>query len=317
MARGDRKGGSRSHRAYSEFARYQIIPGLGSTPIAALRKPHIMRWQTDLLAKYSSSTINSALGALSSAFAWFVDQEWVTANPCNGVAVLEIKGQTYNWIKTRGELERLLSVCPDELRDMVAVAVGTGLRLDEQLHLQWDDVDLEARMITVWRGRQGTTKSGKLRTVPILDSVLPVLRQRALRRAGNVLVWPGRKGKVRTKTPVQCAFKSALKRAGLDVTLSWHDMRHTCASWWVMGGGDLFRLSKLLGHGDVRVTQKTYAHLTPDVWTQDYARLAFRCPSEPAKVYELVRNADGTLEGKRAIGAREPLDAGSARLQVV
>jgi integrase len=297
------KGKSRSHRAYSEFVKYQIKPWLGTTPIASLRKPHVMRWQTDLLAKYSASSINSALGCLSSAFAWFVDQEWVPSNPCNGVALLEIKDQTFNWIKTRGELERLLSVCPDELRDMIAVAVGTGLRLDELLHLQHDDFDLDARLITVSRGRQGTTKSGKVRHVPILDSVLPVLRQRSLKRAGATLVWPGRKGKVRTKTPVQCAFKAALKRAGLDTTLSWHDLRHTCASWWVIGGGDIFRLSKLLGHGDVRVTQKTYAHLAPEAWTQDYSRLAFHCPSEPAKVYEFVRDEDGKLMGKRALAA--------------
>src|SRR5262249_38899506 len=160
-------------RAYSEFVKYQIKPKLGPTPIASLRKPQVMRWMTDLLKSYSASTINSALCALASAYSWFVDQEWVPASPTTGVSLLEVRG-TFNWLKTRGELERLLGVCSDELRDMIAIAVGTGLRLDELLHLHWDDVDLEHRLLTVHRGRQGTTKSGKLRQVPILDSVLPV-----------------------------------------------------------------------------------------------------------------------------------------------
>ncbi|HEV7559643.1 MAG TPA: tyrosine-type recombinase/integrase, partial [Kofleriaceae bacterium] len=130
---------------------------------------------------------------------------------------------------------------------------------------------------------------------------------------GDVLVFPGRKGKVRTKTPVQCAFKKALVRADLDKSLSWHDLRHTCASWWVLNDGDIFRLSKLLGHKTVLVTQKTYAHLAPEAWHQDYGRLAFHVPSEPARIYEVLRDENGKMIGKRAIGAvreRDEREAG-------
>lgn len=108
-----------------------------------------------------------------------------------------MRERAYNWLKTCGELERLLSVCPDELRDMVAIAVGTGLRLDEMLHLTWDDVDLTTPLLTIQRGRQGTVKGGRIRHVPILDSVLPVLQRRALRRGGAVQVFPGKSSKGR------------------------------------------------------------------------------------------------------------------------
>lgn len=292
---------SRSHRAYAEFLRYQVLPSLGEVAIARITKPIVMRWRDDLTTKYAPTSINSALACLSSAFSYFVDRGWVPTNPCHGVKLIEVIDRAYNWIKTRGELERLLSVCPDELRDLIAVAVGTGLRLDELLHLTWDDVDLSGRLLTIQRGRQGTVKGGRLRHVPILDSVLPVLQNRALRRAGAMIVFPGRKGAVRTKTPVQVAYKSALRRAGLDTKLRWHDLRHTCASWWVMSGGDIFRLSKMLGHANVKITQKTYAHLAPEAWQQDYHRLAFHCPSEPAKVYEFARDENGKMAGKRAI----------------
>jgi integrase len=219
------------------------------------------------------------------------------------VKPLEMKAHAYNWIRTRGELERLLGYCADELRDMIAVAVGTGMRIDELLHLQWDDVDLENRLITVQRGRQGLPKGGRIRHVPILDSVLPVLEKRALRRAGGVLVFPGKEGAVRAKSPVQVAFKQALKRAGLDTALRFHDLRHTCASWWVLAGGDIFRLSRMLGHADVRVTQKVYAHLAPEAWEQDYSRIAFHVPDEPGKVYEIARDARGKLAGRRSVTA--------------
>lgn len=296
---------SRSHRAYSEFLRYQVWPQLGPVSLARLGKPQIMRWRDDLVAKYAASTVNSALACLSAALSDFVDRGWIPSNPCHGVRQVEVKDRAYNWIKTRPELERLLLACSDELRDMVAVAIGTGLRLDELLHLRWDDVDLANRLLTVQRGRQGTVKGGRIRHVPILDSVLPVLQRKALRRAGASLLFPGQpkqgKEQVRAKTPVQCAYKQALKRAGLDTSLRWHDLRHTCASWWVMGGGDIFRLSRMLGHANVQITQRTYAHLAPEAWQQDYHRLAFHVPAEPAKVVEFMRDEQGKLAGRRAV----------------
>lgn len=298
------KNGSRSHRAYAEFMRYQVLPTLGPVAIARITKARVLAWRDSLTSEYSARTVNSALGALSAAFASFVDRGLVPSNPCRGVKLLEVLDRDYNWLKTRAELERLLLNCADELRDMVAVAIGTGMRLDELLHLAWDDVDLQARLITVQRGRQGTVKSGRLRHVPILDAVLPVLQARHLKRGGSFLVFPGKGGEVRAKTPVQCAYKAALKRAGLDTRLRWHDLRHTCASWWVISGGDIFRLSRLLGHSSVQITQRTYAHLAPDAWQQDYHRLAFHVPHEPAKVVAFVSGERGKLAGRRALEHR-------------
>jgi integrase len=292
---------ARSRRAYGEFVKYQIKPPLGSSLVASMRKAHVTRWRDNLLAQYSATTINSALGCLSSACSWLVEQGLIPANPCHGVKPLELKVHSYNWIRTRGELERLLAHCADDLRDIVAIAVGTGMRIDELMHLQWDDIDLDHRLITVQRGRQGLPKGGRIRHVPILDSVLPVLEKRALRRAGSVLVFPGKDGAVRAKSPVQVAFKQALKRAGLDTSVRFHDLRHTCASWWVLAGGDIFRLSRMLGHADVRITQRTYAHLAPEAWQQDYGRIAFHVPDEPGKVYEIVRDANGKLAGRRTL----------------
>jgi len=85
-----------------------------------------------------------------------------------------------------------------------------------------------------------------------------------------MLVFPGEKGKPRTKPGVREPFKQAVARVGLPSSLRFHDLRHTFASHWVLDGGDIFRLSKILGHSSVVVTQKTYAHLIPDAWEQDF-----------------------------------------------
>lgn len=293
---------SRSHGVYGEFLRYQILPRIGDAAIAKVTKARIMGWRDEVATDYAPTTVNSALTCLSSAFSYFVDRGWIPTNPCRGVSRLEVCERSYNWLKTRGELERLLGVCPDELRDMIAFAVGTGVRIDEQLHLQWVDIDLERRLITVQRGEQGTVKGGRIRYVPILDAVLPMLKARGLKRDGAELVFPGKGGKVRDKPAVRRALRAALKRAGQDERLRWHDLRHTCASWWVLASGDIFRLSKLLGHRSVVITEQWYAHLSPEAWQQDYARLKFRVPTETAQIYQFVRDEGGKLAGRRVVG---------------
>lgn len=274
--------GSRSRVAYGEFFDALIEPHLGKRMLAALSRKEIEAWRASLIGKAAATSINAAITCLSSACRWFEQQHWIAVNPCRGVKRLKVPPRNYLWIRTRAEFERVLQHLGDDFRDMAAVAVGTMLRIDEMLHLHWDDVDLENRLITVQRGRKGPPKNGKIRHVPILDSVLPVLKARALKRDGATLVFPGN-GKsrtgVRSTQPLGHALKAALTKAGLDTKIRWHDLRHTGASWWVMSGGDIFRLSKLLGHSDVKITRDTYAHLAPEAWQQDYARVSFRVPA--------------------------------------
>lgn len=135
--------------------------------------------------------------------------------------------------------------------------------------LEGAHIDLDRRLIAVHRGRHGTTKSGKARYIPILDTLVPFLRELALKRGGNKLVFPEEDGEPRSKSCARFPFKQAAKRAGLPDALRFHDLRHTFASHWVLDGGDIFRLSKILGHSNVVITQKVYAHLAPEAWEQD------------------------------------------------
>lgn len=54
--------------------------------------------------------------------------------------------------------------------------------------------------------------------------------------------------------------------------IRFHDLRHTFASQWVMKGGDLFKLQKILGHKTVQMTMR-YAHLAPNAFAEDFKRM--------------------------------------------
>ncbi|HEX4353206.1 MAG TPA: tyrosine-type recombinase/integrase [Polyangiales bacterium] len=288
--------GSRSLKTYRHHMHY-IEPHLGPVPIARLTKSQLLAWRDKLASKFAPKTVNVTLAMLSSAFRHFIDCGWAAANPCRGVKRLEVPDGVYTWIRTREEMTKLLVECPKGVREVVAVALGTGMRIDEVLHLHWADVDIERRLITVHRGRQGTVKSGKSRWVPILDPMLPFLRELALKRGGAELVFPvtfpkakkgGKMITVRSKAGITTPFKQAVVRAGLPKALRFHDLRHTFASHWVLNGGDIFRLSRALGHATVLITQKFYAHLAPEAWEQDYRRVLFVVPGDDV-VYGITR----------------------------
>ena len=75
----------------------------------------------------------------------------------------------------------------------------------------------------------------------------------------------------------------------------------------MLDGGDIFRLSKILGHANVTITQKVYAHLAPEAWEQDYHRVSFVVPNT-GTVYGLTKRkpssgADGSRASESSGGA--------------
>jgi integrase len=277
----------RSASSYETRLELYILATFGDVPIARITAPQIMRWRDEQASKLSVASVNGSLTCLSSAFSYFVKQQWLDKNPCHGIERAKSE-RVYEWIKTKSDITRFLLECPKGIREMATLALGTGMRLDELIHLQWSDIDVPNRLITVHRGRHGTTKSGKPRYIPILDTILPFLRELQLHRGGAVLVFPGAKGKPRSKPGVRVPFKQAAARASLPPKLRFHDLRHTFASHWVLDRGDIFRLSRILGHSNVVITQKVYAHLVPEAWEQDYHRVSFTLPEQGA-LYGLTR----------------------------
>jgi integrase len=58
---------------------------------------------------------------------------------------------------------------------------------------------------------------------------------------------------------VEGSFEHLLERAKIE-NFRFHDLRHTFASWYMMNGGDLYELAKILGHSNINMTER-YAKL--------------------------------------------------------
>jgi integrase len=139
----------------------------------------------------------------------------------------------------------------DHLHPVVLLAMNTGLRKSELLALDWTDINMEARMLTV---RREHAKSGKQRHVPLNGEALAVLRQ--------WLSQVGDHGAVFGVASVKSGWESLLAAAKIE-NFRFHDLRHHFASRLVMAGVDLNTVRELLGHADLTMTLR-YAHLAPE-----------------------------------------------------
>ena len=76
--------------------------------------------------------------------------------------------------------------------------------------------------------------------------------------------------------------------------ITFHCLRHTFASHWMMNGGDVFKLQKILGHKSVQMTMR-YAHLAPEAFASDYGRFGTAPSNATATVTDLDPASPSTV----------------------
>lgn len=157
-------------------------------------------------------------------------------------------------------------------RALLELLYGTGARISEAVGLDVDDVDLEHGSVRL-RG-----KGGKTRVVPLgsfaRTAVADYLHgaRRDLVRAGGSgpAVFLNARGGRLSRQSAWTVLTKAAGRAGLDVDVSPHVLRHSFATHLIDGGADVRVVQELLGHASVTTTQ-VYTLVTVDRLREVYA----------------------------------------------
>lgn len=143
----------------------------------------------------------------------------------------------------------------DHLTPMAIISMNTGLRRGELFNLDWADIDLQQKTLTV--AGEGA-KSDQTRHIPLNKEALAVVKAWRDQSSG-ARVFPSKTGSVMDN--VKKSWDGVLKAAGIS-GFRWHDLRHTFASKLAMKGVPLNTIRDLLGHADLKMTLR-YAHLAP------------------------------------------------------
>lgn len=140
--------------------RLYVRPTFDSTPLVTITMAKLIDLRSSLRVKereepIGNATINTMFASLSAAYSYFIEQGWSSENAVKFIRDLEVAERPFLWLQSASEVQKLLAACNENIRTLVAVLVGTGMRLDEALHLLWTDIDLQHRVIHVHRGRRG------------------------------------------------------------------------------------------------------------------------------------------------------------------
>lgn len=172
-------------------------------------------------------------------------EEWKGDNPLTRLRTFKETEPEMAFLSVE-QIDQLLAACREsrvtDLPLVVELCLSTGAR--------WSEVqNLTTAQVTPYRLTFTKTKSKKNRSVPIT----PELYERIPKRAGRLF------------PPCYDAFDYALRKSGIVLPKGQmsHVLRHTFASHFMMNGGNILVLQRILGHSTILMTMR-YSHFAPD-----------------------------------------------------
>ena len=155
------------------------------------------------------------------------------------------------------EIEQILqNISNDKHRTMVALAYGAGLRVSELTDLRAGSIDFEEGVLRVFQGK------GKKDRITLLPEVLiPDLQHRVAGKCPDGYLFESERGGQLSTRSIQKVFERAIKKVGIKKSATFHSLRHSFATHILEQGTDLRFIQKLLGHSNIRTTQR-YTHVS-------------------------------------------------------
>ena len=270
-------------KSYTSIVYHHLIPALGKIRLNKLSHIDIQRMYTKLEHDLSSVTIHKVHRCLRTALNRAIKRGYLKESPISRVDSPNRRSPKRGTLNVRDALQMLAWLQDNRFVAYYGayLAIYGGLRLGEVCGLQWRDVDWKTNTIHIQRTRQRYNKQDLLLEPKTVDStrdiVMPHEVMQELKgwhqaqqktQTDNWTEWDETAFVVRLadlSVPDPHAFakgvKAALQALGVP-TVTFHDLRHTHATWMLESGVDLKTVSQRLGHSSITITADIYAHVT-------------------------------------------------------
>lgn len=258
----------KTYQIYESILRVHLLPVLGSLNLSEIEEGHGVSLMNKLRLTHQPKGVKNIWIVLKAVISSARRDKIILCDPFENIKTPKTDLLQDNfWVKD--EINQfLLSSSKDSLYTFFFVAIHSGLRLAELCGLKWDRIDFPNNQIAVTRtrdkfGLKETTKTQIKRFVPMTTEVRATLLGLFKNNLGSPYVFLESNGEEVRYAHVYRRFQRAQSKAGIENKIRFHDLRHSFASNFMMNGGNVFDLQKLLGHTDIKMTMR-YAHFTPN-----------------------------------------------------
>lgn len=188
------------------------------------------------------ATINRHISALSSLFRFFCRQGLTNTNPTKYESRPKVAQTEPNTINVN-DLEKAIENADDETALALTLLYQTGVRAEELLNIRTTDIDYQNNIIRIHG------KGSKDRTVFVLPQTIEMIEAWMKGGSGKLFTY-------NTTRDLRRDVHEALEPYSKANQLSPHAIRHTFATEMTNKGMSTITLAALLGHSNVKTTQK-------------------------------------------------------------
>jgi site-specific recombinase XerD len=233
-------------------------------PINDARRPDVDSWRNSLTAAgLAPSTVARKLSAVSSFYSFWLSEQMVTRNPAAHAKRPAVGNQPGSIALTRQQASALLAYT-DSLDDrrpavIVRLLAQTGMRIGELCAARAEDLGMSSGMHTLTVTRKG----GKEQQFPIAGSTYERITAHLGDRRDGWLIRT-RNGRPLDRSPVRRQLRTLSVKAGLPeevcARMHPHVLRHSVATLLAEDRVPVHEIQALLGHADIRTTQRYIQH---------------------------------------------------------
>ena len=228
---------------------------LGDLPLCALQIRHFAVWRDERLLKVKPNTVMRELRILRVLIDWARDERGaeIKDNPARQLRVRGTGDARAPFFTDQDEKRLLHELSemsnPNHLR-LTKLALATGFRRSELLSLTWKNIDLNKKLLYIYRKNCAATDNYSApRLIPLPGKAKKILEELS-ERHGKIIDL--------TKGAARHGIDKARKRAGLE-TLRFHDLRHIAISRMWSSGMNALEISACSGHRDIKMLMR-YSH---------------------------------------------------------
>lgn len=271
---------------YKNSIENHLIPYFGKRHLSDIKQMDIQHYFKIKGKELSAESLKKHKMALNKIFEKAVINDMCTKNPCIDIKITsDIKSEekrTY----TKEQCKLVIEYSKSHRFGLgVNLMLEYGLSRSELLGLKWEDIDTDENLLYIMRGvtdvQNADTEKMEViigepkndfrkRIIPIKEETIVFLNER--KNKSDFIICNSKNNVCSPRTWSRRHYNVFMKemheyylKQDIDIpVLNPHELRHTRATIWVNDGENLFAVADVLGHSDLKMLRKRYAHADPE-----------------------------------------------------